>query len=625
MNGSPVRHHLATVWILGILVAMGFPFTLDGPSAFGQGEGGAVAITRVIVDEFPVVRVQLAAWDPSGEVAEIPKDGTRVFEDGTLYALQSVEPSDVGIRVAFVIDPGDGLFNTGVSIASVYEVAREVLHAFTFGPPWMVPTVDELLVLVQEGETSNLVVPLTSNPEVLEGGLSAYTPPLDAPSVNSPESGLFTRMALRRAMDELRYVPNGEGKSKAIVLLTPGMRADLDDISAQAVEYGIPIHVIVAREESSRYWEEALKPLAARTGGQYLGASRLRVYEPLFEVLTSHRRQHLITYRSRTASSETRRVTVELEIGGQTLSASGQYRVELSPPDVEISSPSKGEVITRLGEIGLKTAEDADPTFVTVLSQVTWPDGKPRAVGQADLLVDGVVVAQGPVVDGIAEIIWDIRSYQAYSQTPFTLQVQVVDELGLRADSAPRTVSLRYQPPAASKASELSLAYVSVGLALAALGVAGLIYFGRGRRSRGGPVVEEGKRGHVGGVAEAAEATIRAKAYLVAVGGRDGSLKRRYPISGTTSIGRSRRHADLLFDVDDESSPISRLHCTILDRGDRFTLRDDGSTNGTRLNGEILPPFEPVPLHDGDAIEVAPVEQGGLRFLFQLTDRLPSR
>jgi pSer/pThr/pTyr-binding forkhead associated (FHA) protein len=100
--------------------------------------------------------------------------------------------------------------------------------------------------------------------------------------------------------------------------------------------------------------------------------------------------------------------------------------------------------------------------------------------------------------------------------------------------------------------------------------------------------------------------------------GFDEPQMKSYEIYGTTAIGRSRRHADLLFHINEEDSPISRLHCTILDEEDHFTIRDEDSSNGTFLNGERLTPLTAVVLQDGDTIDVAPLERGGLRFVFQV-------
>ena len=37
-----------------------------------------------------------------------------------------------------------------------------------------------------------------------------------------------------------------------------------------------------------------------------------------------------------------------------------------------------------------------------------------------------------------------------------------------------------------------------------------------------------------------------------------------------------------------EDGRVSKLHCVIIRRGDRLYLRDEGSRNGTYLNGERL-------------------------------------
>ena len=46
---------------------------------------------------------------------------------------------------------------------------------------------------------------------------------------------------------------------------------------------------------------------------------------------------------------------------------------------------------------------------------------------------------------------------------------------------------------------------------------------------------------------------------------------------------------------------ISRQHASIRPEGDGFVLTDDGSTNGTRVNGVAVTSHR---LHDGDRIEV---------------------
>jgi pSer/pThr/pTyr-binding forkhead associated (FHA) protein len=96
----------------------------------------------------------------------------------------------------------------------------------------------------------------------------------------------------------------------------------------------------------------------------------------------------------------------------------------------------------------------------------------------------------------------------------------------------------------------------------------------------------------------------------------DVSVGKTLEIYGDTPIGRSRQNAELLFQYDNENSPLSRLHCTILDEEDHFKIRDEDSANGTYLNGVRLKPLVPEDLEDGDEIELARVERGGVHLQF---------
>lgn len=52
----------------------------------------------------------------------------------------------------------------------------------------------------------------------------------------------------------------------------------------------------------------------------------------------------------------------------------------------------------------------------------------------------------------------------------------------------------------------------------------------------------------------------------------------------------------------------SRLHAIIERRGDHYTLTDQQSTNGTRINGVLIPPNVPQRLKSGDLIQIGEVE-----------------
>ncbi|HUM71160.1 MAG TPA: FHA domain-containing protein, partial [Chloroflexota bacterium] len=105
------------------------------------------------------------------------------------------------------------------------------------------------------------------------------------------------------------------------------------------------------------------------------------------------------------------------------------------------------------------------------------------------------------------------------------------------------------------------------------------------------------------------------RAYLTVLEG-DVSVGKKLEIYGTTTIGRAKQDAELLFQQHDDTSPISRRHCTIIDEEDHFMIRDEDSANGTFLNGVRLESMAPRELQDGDEIELARVERGGVKLQF---------
>jgi len=75
-----------------------------------------------------------------------------------------------------------------------------------------------------------------------------------------------------------------------------------------------------------------------------------------------------------------------------------------------------------------------------------------------------------------------------------------------------------------------------------------------------------------------------------------------HELGSVTTIGRG---PDRDIPVDD--TRVSRRHAVIRRDGDRWTLTDEGSSNGTRRNGAWVTPTSAIRLTDGDEIGVGPV------------------
>jgi len=73
-----------------------------------------------------------------------------------------------------------------------------------------------------------------------------------------------------------------------------------------------------------------------------------------------------------------------------------------------------------------------------------------------------------------------------------------------------------------------------------------------------------------------------------------------YPLMGEEStVGRGRDSAVCL-----QSPGVSKTHCTILREAGRYVIVDEGSRNGTEVNGRTLKPGTRLQLAHGDCIRI---------------------
>lgn len=92
--------------------------------------------------------------------------------------------------------------------------------------------------------------------------------------------------------------------------------------------------------------------------------------------------------------------------------------------------------------------------------------------------------------------------------------------------------------------------------------------------------------------------------------------ERRRHGAGRLRLGRGGDNDWVLPDADPQPS-LSRRHCVIAaGDGGGFTVTDLGSTNGTRLNAQAVPPHTPTPLASGDRLELG---RHGLRMALEET------
>jgi len=610
-----------TFWL--ILVVLGL---LVLPIASAQGPAARVVVTAVDPSAFPAVTLRFRALDAAGRVVPGIQRAQVEIQDGETEATaESLLEEDGPLNVHFVVEAGISLDDAS------WVAAREAIRSFGSGG-WMdAGNVTVAAYAVNTRTLVTLVAPTTDRAAIAD---------LDAP--NPSDGGISRSMSVMSGL-VADIERSATAQPHVIIFLTRQLESNIgyETLVDQARAAAIPVYTASIRQGS-----QMLEDLAAETGGAFtlMGLDPGLMVDAYRDV-SARARQYVVSYRVGDNQSGTRNVTVGLPGAAPgTIS----YDFEIEPPQVVIRVPDSGTTIAR--QMTGNDAALAEPTTQQVVADVGFGTNTMRTIRRATLLVDGVEADQIDNVraDGdrlTVTLSWDMRTVAVVGDTAHTLKVEVVDELGL-TDSASAEVAVRIseepvpptlepgatatpppEPPPPPIACitpepicsrierpirENPVAAISLLVALLALILAAVLWIGRGTQ----PVqrMTQNVRRGIDRITNRYRRS-EVRAYLELLAG-DGDVGHRYEVYGDTPIGRSRQNAELLFQQESENSPISRLHCTITDEEDHFMLRDEDSANGTYLNGERLAPVVAHRLKDGDIIELARVERGGVRLRF---------
>jgi hypothetical protein len=612
-------------------------------------------ITNVDASEFPQVHVHIRPLDRLGvPVSNLTLERLDVEEDGEEMALESIQEVETGLWIHFIVDAGAGLTE-----GPRWESVQEGILNFVQTTPWMKENTDHIAVTVIEAGGARELIDFTSDPNSVASVLEGYTPP-GGTNYSDPLSGIET------TLEEMNLLQQAQKQPKFIVFFTPGLETGTTDraenIAEQASELGIPIYTGLVRaiprlsgEEGS---DQKVVLLGEESGGSYTHATEANSMNGVYEAIVEHRRLYEISYRTSSNNSGTHQIQIATGAEGPgTVSDQASYDVEVAPPRVIIETPEDGDVIERKADEYIADRSTLNPTTQTIVARVIFPDDHLRRLSQATLLVNGKVEATKENPGSDFELSWNLRPIQSQGMNDFTLEVEVEDELGLASTSPP--VSTRvdvFVPPKPEGIDAVDvdqlrddiqreveenmvvppiqcfdftpericdlverpvrrnwIAFLSIMISLS---FAGVVWVNRDRAP-----VQAARQTVMGAVERLTSRYQRSEpiAYLEVLEG-DRNIGKPLEIYGDTPVGRSKQVSELLFQPYDESSPISRLHCTILNEEDHFLIKDEDSANGTYLNGVRLEPLVEEDLEDGDEIELARVERGGVRLRFQIAE-----
>jgi hypothetical protein len=580
-----------------------------------QAVPATLQIIKVDSSAFPEIRVQILLLGPGGLESAAPSRESLSVSENNRSVEYAIEQQEMGAEIGFVMDAGTGLFSTSASGATRLQEMKDAISDLT-QDPLLLTGKDIFYVIAQEPNGSQVLInpetPATQIPNIL----SQYNPPITY-NLCAPLGGVSALLDYYAKENSA-----GLGRAQAIVVFSGKMEVDkkfpMASVVAKAKAMGIRVHTVLIRH--SLVEQETLEQLAEETGGRFFyytaeGAPSLAGLKPL---LTGIRTQYILTYRSPNPESGTRVVAVSMQYGQNEKPALMQYEVTVEPPVAVIRSPGEDQTVSPQSYTPTEDPQATPATGIVVTASVSWPDSHPRQIKQATLLVNGdpQSVLSGP--SDQLTFVWNPTGETASG--PVTLQIQIEDELGLVGLSDQIVVRIEAGSPGLLP-FDLSLNNILAILAflLAVAAVVLVVVFRKQVAGTAGQAVGAATEfiQEVGETLRFKGRSGASKAMLVDLDGNTGTGRSSFELFGTTSMGRSKKHADLVFQANQADSPISRLHCTILEEDGAYFLRDDQSANGTYLNGVRLVPMDRNPLKDGDEIQLANPERSGVRLQFR--------
>lgn len=600
-----------------ILLAAVTILTLLAEASLAQELGPLVIIqgTPDTTSAPPHVRTYVSVIDPNTaqSIGDLTPNSFQVKEAGTSVEMPDISYEPVGLAVTIVVDRGGISAPGDPRLREATNLVRELVNRLSVtGAPS-----DDIVAIVGVGERGvlhpkeNFSYPVDINlalntlvvmeGEVVEGGTPLYEGLDEALRLLTANPDAVIRDVLFR-------------RRKVIVVFSDGIDPDFsdkareEDIIRKANAADISIYAIGMAHRRRTLLPEAegnLKRLAFQTFGLYQlhnsDEARAQVLT-MFDNIVTQRNQYVVSYVTRQPKATyTLDIRVDTPIGSADDSVSFSSVLEL--PQVTIASPSAGSVYT-------VTYRRTPRVEIPLSVSLRFPDGVTRDPSAVRYYRDGVLITTTTVAPFNAS--WDVTDYIPLKETRKTWEVKTerftfiaeVDDayLGQTVTSAPVSVEVRWEPPTWWVVVLNRLVdnwWLHLILAVLAVGLLGLFIMLIRTRGEVARKVLTSPTAVFKRLTKALSGMARAPAKLVVIQGAN--VGKEFRLSGTVvKVGRDLQFCD--FALYDEY--VSNPHFSIRQEQTQFYITDEGSRNGTRLNGVPIVPHQRILLQPDAVIEV---------------------
>ena len=384
-------------------------------SVRAQETPAGINISWVDTSQFPQMEVYLVATAANGgRFPGLFADVVELYEDGA-ERTPSLYDAPRGTALTFLIDADE-------VAGSSWDGIREAIEGYA-SISWMDEDLDTVTLIVANGQEKEMLVEQASFHNTVSNAFINQSGNYFEPSVRpgTPLNDLLQE-TLTSMRDEALY--------RGLVLFssgdTAGSAQSVDGVAAMAREQNIPLFTVLVGD--SPVGEQTLQQLANNSGGQFYRLAGSGSLASLWEVLSSHRQQYTISYRSQIVSSGPHVVKVQM---ADNLSAAHTFEITVLAPEVEITLPESNAAIQRqLPESG---GDNYEPKTQAVKYLWAWPDEHERQVHTVQLRVNGAVQQQLDLTtSNDRNLVWNMDTLPA---GPYSLRVEVIDELGMKGQS----------------------------------------------------------------------------------------------------------------------------------------------------------------------------------------------
>ena len=557
-----------------------------------------------------------------------------IEEGGNTVETKGVSYEAAGLAVVIVVDrggisaPGDG------RIAEATGLAEELINGLStpggpgddmvavvgIGGDKMEPMEDFTFDPVDTGRAKNALIPMLG--EAVSGGTPLY-------------EGLDVALNLLTENTDAKISDALSSRRKVIIVFSDGIDPDFseetryDDVIRKALDENVSIYTIgMAKPDKELGAAANLMRLSHQTDGLYQlhnnDETHTQVLD-LFDRILTQRQQYKITHETRLPKGE-HTLHVKVNALATTADAEVDFRSVLEPPKISLIAPDDGDAFTvpilydETTCLFVSTKRQNfhfQSTTISLGAEVEPIDGAPRDPAEVRYFANGELIGSSTTPPNY-EITWDVTDVmtpteQTHEQR-FTLTARADDAyLGERIASQEVTVSVAWEPVVQTECVEwegwiYSFWWVICIVGVLALGLfVLLIMLIRTRGELARKVVTrttgvlKGVTKRLGGLSD------RAPGKLVVIQGAN--VGREFRLAApVVKVGRDPQFCDFALHDDYVSNP----HFSIRLEQTRFFIVDEGSTNGTRLNGVPIPPQRRMPLQP-EAI----IEAGNTRMQFK--------